>query len=1161
MTRQEPAEKLGEHRAPPTFTRGGVPGFPRRTLPAAQDSEGDLVAKALRQLCGLSETPSAAGKNHSPPQRFAVIPSYRHPRCLLPLGDKRWTLSGLAMVHPRAWRWWVPRAVLFGVVKTGWKGWAWERISVDQHHLRAFEGMVERVTGEANPAFAILVGRRGLYRKLTIQVISPDGKILCYAKLPLSEASGAHLQHEAEVLHRLGGFAALRGRLPEVLHRQEWQAGYVVFQSARSGRTGPTKFTRAHERFLRHLWEAREVQKPGEVVVGEVRERWQDAAHLLTPEQRRAGDLSLQQAGQLLEGVAVRCGCFHGDFAPGNTLVQPNGELFVFDWELAEFGQPNLWDVLNFHAVAAVIWRRPEMVMDWARLGTGDWRLDEGLLRLYLVNSLCLLMREGAAGRERAIAYRHRWLERAVAEGAALRGRPVAPGKPPAADEEHRLHALKRLSYREGVSRWAGKFGVRKILRSWYYRWARPAGGILPVQVNGVSARFHVRSYRELRILEAVEIGERAVLDLMLKFLAPGDVVYDVGANIGIYSILLAKSVGEHGKVVAFEPEKQSHLHLLENLSLNSVKGVQCIQKALGAEPGEGHLFVRDGVTCPRLSAPPSGSMGGQVTRESVEIANGDRLVAEENLPVPRAVKIDVEGHEFAVLQGLRRTLAQPACELVCCEIHPHLLPAGVTEEAIREFLVSRGFSRVEKLGRERDENFFFIAHKQEASFRPAMEAAVSPTPALPVRPYPEAQTMRRILVGAYVCLVSPEAEVPGGGDLMAWNLVKHLSREHRLWVLTAAQNRAAIERALETQSLPNVEFVYVGLPHWLHVMIGRQVGVQLYAYLWQWKAYFAARKLHRKLRFDLYHHLTYENDWMASIIGALLPIPYVRGPGGGAHRIPREFLMSFRFWSRLGEYRRILGQWIFRHDPFFVKSQQRAQVILACNREAVEGVPARWRDKVQLASVNGISREELALPQSAAAGQGFTVLSAGRLVPLKGFDLALQTFAKFAKNHPQASFTIIGKGPELGRLENLIRTLGIEKQARIEKWLPRERLLLSMRTCDVFLFASMRDGGGLVVVEAMAAGRPVVCLDLGGPGLHITPECGFKVPANSPDEAVGLMAQALEKLYQDSGLRARMSQAARARAEQVYCWDMLGERILGIYGEALGIPRGSNGN
>jgi glycosyltransferase involved in cell wall biosynthesis len=291
----------------------------------------------------------------------------------------------------------------------------------------------------------------------------------------------------------------------------------------------------------------------------------------------------------------------------------------------------------------------------------------------------------------------------------------------------------------------------------------------------------------------------------------------------------------------------------------------------------------------------------------------------------------------------------------------------------------------------------------------------------------------------------------------------------------------------------------------------------------------------------------------MASIIGALLPVPYVRGPGGGAHRIPKPFLKGFRLGSRLAEFRRSFGQWVFRHDPFFVLSQHRARVTLACNRVAVEGVPARWRHKVQLLSVNGISGRELAPPQQQARSEKFAVLSAGRLVPLKGFDLALRAFAIFAERHPKVEFTIAGKGPELNRLQSLIHELGIEKQARIVSWMARERLLASMRSCDVFLFASLRDGGGLVVVEAMAAGKPVVCFDLGGPGLHINKECGFKVPAHDPDQAVRDMAVALEKLASDRKLCAQMGQAALKRARQVYDWDRVTERIIEAYEQALG--------
>jgi glycosyltransferase involved in cell wall biosynthesis len=235
--------------------------------------------------------------------------------------------------------------------------------------------------------------------------------------------------------------------------------------------------------------------------------------------------------------------------------------------------------------------------------------------------------------------------------------------------------------------------------------------------------------------------------------------------------------------------------------------------------------------------------------------------------------------------------------------------------------------------------------------------------------------------------------------------------------------------------------------------------------------------------------------------------------------------------------------------------SQSRARVILACNREAVEGVPVRWRHKVQLLSINGVSRHELVPLHPPRQNERFAVLSAGRLVALKGFDLALRAFAIFAERHAEADFTIIGKGPEQNCLEGLIRELGMESQARIENWMPRERLLARMRSCDVFLFASLRDGGGLVVVEAMAAGKPVICLDLGGPGLHVTEECGIKVPAHSPDDSIALMAQALEKLYKKVDLRSKMGQASRTRAEHVYTWDRVSDRLLKIYGEVLGAP------
>jgi len=220
---------------------------------------------------------------------------------------------------------------------------------------------------------------------------------------------------------------------------------------------------------------------------------------------------------------------------------------------------------------------------------------------------------------------------------------------------------------------------------------------------------------------------------------------------------------------------------------------------------------------------------------------------------------------------------------------------------------------------------------------------------------------------------------------------------------------------------------------------------------------------------------------------------------------------------------------------------------------------------------VNGISAEDLRIfsgakgngSSVAASGQdrqgllgsAFKVLSAGKLLSLKGYALAIRGVAPFAKRHSDVCFTIVGDGPERTRLENLIRDLGLEEQVQLKRWIPRPEVLALMRHCDTFLFPSLRDGGGAVVVEAMAAGKPVICMDLAGPGLHVTEECGIKIPAHSPTETIDLMAQALERLHHDRELCEQMGQAGRARAEQVYSWDHLGERLLKIYEEVLGAP------
>ncbi len=428
-----------------------------------------------------------------------------------------------------------------------------------------------------------------------------------------------------------------------------------------------------------------------------------------------------------------------------------------------------------------------------------------------------------------------------------------------------------------------------------------------------------------------------------------------------------------------------------------------------------------------------------------------------------------------------------------------------------------------------------------------------------------------RVLTCAFVCSPSGNTQLGSGEAVLGWNLVAQLARFHEVHVLTHPSNREGIEGALRAQARPGLTFYYFDLPRWVGVLRKLQGCFQIYSYLWQIKAYFVARRLHGQSRFDAFHHLTYANDWAASFVGAVLPIPYLRGPCGGAQKTPRQFLSEYAWHNRFWEGVRAAMGWVLRHDPFFLLGQSRARKLLVCNRESLEAVPKRFQHKATLFPVNGISPEDLALiarrngraapcdggatDSSARISKEFRVLSAARLIALKGYGLAIRAFKPFADKHADAKMVIVGDGPDRARLQKLVRSLQLSEQVLFPGWMDRNALVADMGSSDVFLFPSLRDGGGAVVVEAMAAGIPVVCMDLAGPGMHINEECGIKIPALSPDKTIDLMTQALERLYQDKELRLKMGRAGRLRAEQVYSWDHLGDRLLQIYQEVSGAP------
>jgi len=401
-----------------------------------------------------------------------------------------------------------------------------------------------------------------------------------------------------------------------------------------------------------------------------------------------------------------------------------------------------------------------------------------------------------------------------------------------------------------------------------------------------------------------------------------------------------------------------------------------------------------------------------------------------------------------------------------------------------------------------------------------------------------------KILVSAYAC-------EPGCGseEGVGWNMALSLAKYHETWVLTRTIFRAPIEAELANHPIPNLHFIYFDPFHWTEDWRGRQGAVQLHYYLWQIQAYLVARPLHHQIGFDIVHHVTYVKFWSPSFL-ALLPVPFIWGPVGGGEQAPKSFWHDFSWWGKVYETLRDLAQRLGEQDPFTRITAQRSVLAKATTEETAKRLLKLGATNVQVFSETGLSKPELARLEQCPILDNSPVrfISMGRLLHWKGYHLAVRAFAK--ANLLAAEYWLLGDGPERERLQAMAEELGVPAQVKFWGKLPREQLMDKLAKCHVLVHPSLHDSGGWTCLEGMAAGRPVICLDLGGPATQVTTETGIKVPALNPEQAVQDLAKAMTRLANDPELRVRLGQAGQKRVKEIYDWEVKGEIWTQIYGE-----------
>ncbi len=215
---------------------------------------------------------------------------------------------------------------------------------------------------------------------------------------------------------------------------------------------------------------------------------------------------------------------------------------------------------------------------------------------------------------------------------------------------------------------------------------------------------------------------ERYIVTKLRKLIKPGDICWDIGANIGFYTCLLASRVGDNGAVIAFEPASRTYGYLRENVSLNQFANVTVVNKGLGDKQEQRTLYYSEAGLAEGTASLKYAD--GRAASERVTLDTIDNLIRE--LPAPEFVKIDVEGYQLEVLRGGERFLKTHAPLLIA-----ELKDVGETNrdifEEIENYVTDLGYQlykirkhsiqRCKKLSDITERNFLLVkAHSRAFS-------------------------------------------------------------------------------------------------------------------------------------------------------------------------------------------------------------------------------------------------------------------------------------------------------------------------------------------------------------------------------------------------------------------------------------------------------------
>ena len=307
--------------------------------------------------------------------------------------------------------------------------------------------------------------------------------------------------------------------------------------------------------------------------------------------------------------------------------------------------------------------------------------------------------------------------------------------------------------------------------------------------------------------------------------------------------------------------------------------------------------------------------------------------------------------------------------------------------------------------------------------------------------------------------------------------------------------------------------------------------------------------KIIREYKPDYTMHLTFGSLWMPTFL-PFFKTPFIWGPVGGGDGVPKQMLEILPLKQRIVQsmrYGLIATSFL---NPIVLIPSKKAALILCRTENNCEAIPKKYRSKCRVILETAMDEEVFANSKNhnLSHKDRIEILITGRLIPFKNTMMAVESIHSLYPKYPNIHLTIIGKGPDKHRLEEYIKRNKLEANIELIPEMPRNQVLNKLCDADIYAFPSLREGGSWALMEAMAVGLPVVCLNWTGMKIITDSNSAIQIEPSNYKETSMEFTSGIEKLITDIEIRQSLGKAARCRMQNKFNWNYLGETIRKIF-------------